>query len=91
MAKPLIRPESVWNYVGQRTFGSFLKRLRVKRQYSRHSLAVISGIQERCLQEIESGLCPPTFDHIQKIATVLEAPERDLLVAAGYLAAENGT
>lgn len=91
MAKPLIRPESVWNYVGQSTFGSFLKRLRVKRRYSRRSLAVITGIQEGRLLEIESGACPPAYDDIQKIATVLDVPERELLVAAGYVAAENGS
>ena len=91
MAKPLMRPQSVWKHVGQSTFGSFLKGLRVERRYSRHSLAVISGIQERHLVEIECGTLPPAYGDIQKVAAVLDVPERDLLVAAGYLAQEKAT
>lgn len=88
--KPLTKHNSAWRYVGQSTFGSYLKRLRVQRGYSRHSLAIVSGIQERRLQDIESGASPPAYGDIQKIAVVLDVAERDLMVAAGYLAPENG-
>lgn len=88
MAKPLARKESVWKHVGQTTFGSVLRRLRVQRRYSRHSLAVISGIQERRLQDIEAGASLPAYGDIQKVASVLGVPERDLLVAAGYVSGE---
>lgn len=74
--------------VGQRTFGSFLKRLRSTRGLSRHSLAIISGIQERRLESLELNQAPPSYQDIRNLAVVLEVSERDLLEAAGYLRPE---
>ena len=90
MAKPPAEPAYTWSHVGQNTFGSFLKRRRVRRGLSRHSIAVITGIQERRLTAIELNQSPPSYLDIKNFATVLEIPEQDLLEAAGCIRQERG-
>ena len=85
MANSQTQQESTWHYVGQNTFGSFLKRARTRRSLSRHSLAVMSGIQERRLTQIELNNSPPSYRDLKGIATALKIPEQDLLQAAGCI------
>ncbi len=85
MANPFNEQTPTWRYVKQHTFGSFLKRLRVTKRLSRHSLAGLSGIQERRLETLELSKEPPCHRDIKGLAKVLETPEGDLLEAAGYL------
>ena len=90
MASPLLQQQHTWNYTGQNTFGSFLKKGRARRGMSRHSLAVVSGIQERRLEAIELNQSPPSYRDIASLATVLKIPEQDLLEAAGCIKREEG-
>jgi DNA-binding XRE family transcriptional regulator len=76
-----------WNYVGQHTFGSYLKVERSRKGYSRHSLAVTAGIQEKRLLEMEVGKEMPSFKEMQAISTVLGIPESEFL-AAGHVRRE---
>ncbi len=80
--------ESTWDYVGQHTFGSHLKRQRSTRGYSRHSLSITTGIQERRLMDIELGKEPPGINDIRALSTVLDIPQSELLVIAGYIKSE---
>jgi transcriptional regulator with XRE-family HTH domain len=80
----------IWHYAGQNTFGSFLKRERTRCGLSRHSLAVITGIQERRLRQIELNQSPPSYQDMKNFAAVLEIPEQDLLEAAGCIKRERG-
>lgn len=75
------------NYVGQHTFGSYLKAERSRKGYSRHSLAATTGIQEKRLLEIEMGKEMPSFKDMQALSSVLEIPESELL-AAGHVKRE---
>lgn len=90
MASPLVQQQSTWRYTGQNTFGSFLKKERAGRRMSRHSLAVVSGIQERRLEAIELNQSPPSYQDIKSLATILKIPEQDLLEAAGCIKREQG-
>lgn len=90
MASPLLQQQHTWNYTGQNTFGSFLKKERARRRISRHSLAVVSGIQERRLEAIELNQSAPSYRDIASLATILNIPEQDLLEAAGCIKREEG-
>jgi transcriptional regulator with XRE-family HTH domain len=90
MAKAQTRREDTWHYVGQNTFGSFLKRERARHGFSRHSLAITTGIGERVLAEIELNRCAPSYGHLKILAAVLEIPEQALLEAAGCIKQEQG-
>lgn len=59
------------------------------RALSRHSLAVLSGIQERRLESIELNQTLPSYQDIRNLAIILEVAERDLLEAAGYVRPEH--
>jgi hypothetical protein len=89
MAHPYAQPSSVWRSPGQKTFGSFLRRARAQRGFSRHALSIVSGIDERRLEQIELGIAAPSYADIKKIAITMETPERKLLAVAGYVNAEN--
>jgi len=84
----LSQATTTWDYVGQHTFGSHLKRERSRRGYSRHSLSVTTGIQERRLMDIEIGKEMPGIHDIQAFSAVLDIPESELLVVAGYVKKE---
>lgn len=75
-----------WHYGRPNTFGGALKQLRVSRGIGRHSLAVMSGIQERRLADLEANQSPPSYQDIKNLATILCVSEEELLRAAGYLA-----
>ena len=90
LASPLLQQQHTWNYTGQNTFGSFLKKERARRRISRHSLAVVSGIQERRLEAIELNQSAPSYRDIASLATILNIPEQDLLEAAGCIKREEG-
>jgi transcriptional regulator with XRE-family HTH domain len=85
-----VQPQSTWDYKGQNTFGSFLKKGRIRRRMSRHGLAVVSGIQERRLEAIELNQSPPSYRDIKRLAIVLEIPEQELLEVAGCIKREEG-
>jgi transcriptional regulator with XRE-family HTH domain len=85
MARARTQQQHNQHYVGQKTFGSFLKRERARHGFSRHSLAITTGIQERVLAEIELNRCAPSYGHLKILAAVLEIPEQDLLEAAGCI------
>lgn len=76
-----------WNYVGQHTFASYLKTERSHKGYSRHSLAVTAGMQEKRLLEIELGKEMPSFKEIRALSTILDIPEGELM-AAGHISRE---
>jgi ribosome-binding protein aMBF1 (putative translation factor) len=76
-----------WNYVGQHTFASYLKTERSRKGYSRHSLAVTAGMQEKRLLEIELGKEMPSFKDMQALSAILDIPESELM-AAGHLSRE---
>src|SRR3972149_1648197 len=90
LPSPLLQQQHAWSYTGQNTFGSFLKKERARRRISRHSLAVVSGIQERRLEAIELNQSAPSYRDIASLATVLQIPEQDLLEAAGCIKREEG-
>ncbi len=90
MANPLTEQSATWKYVGQHTFGSFLKRHRMALGLSRRTLSVISGIQERQLESIELNKAVPSYEHIRSLALALRLPEQMLLEAAGCLRTEQG-
>jgi transcriptional regulator with XRE-family HTH domain len=91
MANTRTRREHKRPYLGRKTFGSFLKRERARCGLSRHSLAVMTDMQERRLAEIELNQSVPSYQDIKTFAAVLEIPEPDLLEAAGCVKrAQNG-
>lgn len=61
--------------------GRNLRRLRTKRGHSLERLAKLSGVSRAMLGQIETGKSIPTISLLWKVATALDVPFANLLVA----------
>ncbi|MGA8364805.1 MAG: helix-turn-helix transcriptional regulator [Solirubrobacteraceae bacterium] len=70
----------------QRTqLGELVRRYRTKRGLSVREVAEPLGINPGALAQIESGrVQQPSFERLQALADVLDAPADELFMAAGY-------
>lgn len=65
--------------------GKLVRRYRTKRGLSVRQVAEPLGINPGSLAQIENGqIQQPSFERLQALADVLEAPAHELFQAAGY-------
>ncbi|HEY9264863.1 MAG TPA: helix-turn-helix transcriptional regulator [Mycobacterium sp.] len=69
-----------------RTFGTMMRRWRIRRHLSQLDLAIEAGVSARHVSFIETGRSSPSRAMVLRLATALDVPAREqnrLLVAAG--------
>lgn len=63
-----------------RTFGEFIRSLRISRKLLLREVAAGLGIDPSLLSRIERGVKNPTREQVIRLAAILKAGERELLV-----------
>lgn len=67
------------------TFGSFLRRQRVAKGFSRPRLGHLSGLKEATLEKVERNQASLSYQDIKRLAAALAIPEQALMEGAGYV------
>lgn len=67
------------------TFGTFLRRQRVAKGFSRSLVAERSGVKEGTIEKIELNQASPSYQDIKALALLLGVPEQELMQVAGYV------
>jgi HTH-type transcriptional regulator, competence development regulator len=70
---------------GKKSFGSFLKKLRLNRGYSIKKLSIELNINYSYLSKIENGHSLPSDEFITRIAELFGYDNEELLARAGKI------